>query len=60
METGFDGEYYYVQLDKEDLDKLREMVLKKVRERTGTDKLFNTPTTTIIPRRDEAGKTENR
>ena len=34
METGFDGEYYYVQLDEEDLDMLRELVLKKVRERS--------------------------
>ena len=31
METGFDGEYYYVQLDKEDLIRLRELVLKKGR-----------------------------
>jgi hypothetical protein len=36
METGFDGEYYYVRLDKEDLDKLRELVLKKVRERSNS------------------------
>ena len=36
MESGFDGEYYYVKLDKEDLIKLREMVLKKVRERSNS------------------------
>lgn len=36
METGFDGKYYYVKLDEEDLDKLRELVLKKVRERSNS------------------------
>jgi hypothetical protein len=36
MESGYDGEYYYVQLDEEDLIKLREMVLKKIRERTNS------------------------
>jgi len=34
MESGYDGEYYYVQLDEEDLIRLRELVLKKVRERS--------------------------
>jgi hypothetical protein len=38
METGFDDEYYYVELDKEDLDKLRELVLKKVRERSNSSR----------------------
>jgi len=38
MKSGFDGEYYYVELDKEDLDKLRELALKKVRERSSSSR----------------------
>ncbi len=36
MKTGKDGEYYFVELSKEELLKLKEMVLKKIRERSNS------------------------
>jgi hypothetical protein len=37
MKSGYDGEYYYIVLDKEeDLIKLKELVLRKVRERSNS------------------------
>jgi len=36
MKTGKDGKYYFVELDEEDLFKLKELVLKKVRERSNS------------------------
>jgi hypothetical protein len=36
MKSGYDGEYYYIELDKEDLIKLKELVLRKVRERSNS------------------------
>jgi len=36
MKSGYDGEYYYIRLDEEDLIKLKELVLRKVRERSNS------------------------
>ncbi|SAI86760.1 uncharacterised protein [Saccharolobus solfataricus] len=33
MKTGKDGEYYYVELDKEEIIKLKEIVKKKAKDR---------------------------
>jgi hypothetical protein len=36
MKAGKDGRYYFVRLNEEDLFKLEELVLKKVRERSNS------------------------
>jgi len=37
MKSGKDGEYYYVTIEsEEELEKLKELVLKKIRERHHT------------------------
>ena len=33
MKSGKDGEYYYVELSKEELEKLKELTLKKIAEK---------------------------
>ena len=38
MKSGFDGEYYYIELGEEDLIKLRKLVLEKVRERSNSSR----------------------
>ena len=38
METGKDGEYYYAELSKDEVIKLKEIVEKKAKERTNVRK----------------------
>jgi len=33
MKTGKDGEYYFIEIDGEELEKLKELVIKKAKER---------------------------
>jgi len=36
MEIGYDGEYYFVELSKEEVLKLKEIVSRKARERSNS------------------------
>jgi hypothetical protein len=37
MRSGKDGEYYYIEIEsREELEKLKELVLKKIKERYHT------------------------
>jgi hypothetical protein len=36
MEIGYDGEYYFVELSKEEVLELKEIVSRKVRERSNS------------------------
>ena len=38
METGKDGEYYYAELSKDEVIKLKEIAEKKAKERTNVGK----------------------
>ncbi|BDB99569.1 hypothetical protein [Saccharolobus caldissimus] len=38
MKTGKDGEYYYIELSKEEIIKLKEIVEKKAKERANVRK----------------------
>ena len=33
MRTGKDGEYYFIEIDREELEKLKELVAKKIKEK---------------------------